>query len=136
VVRRPLRITDHPVLGSLAGRPSVHLTVDGRRVEAREGEPVAAALVAAGVRVFRKTSRRGEPRQLFCGIGRCTDCVMVVDGQPNVRTCVTPVRDGMRVETQDGRGGWGRPRGDSAGSRPSGVRAEDWTPGAGAEGAP
>jgi aerobic-type carbon monoxide dehydrogenase small subunit (CoxS/CutS family) len=61
-------------------------------------------LVAAGVRVFRKTSKRGEPRQLFCGIGRCTDCVMVVDGQPNVRTCVTPVREGMKVEVQDGRG--------------------------------
>jgi hypothetical protein len=120
------RIFEHPVLGPLGERPLVRLTVDGRGVEAREGEPIAAALVAAGVRVFRKTSKLGEPRQLFCGIGRCTDCVMVVDGQPNVRTCVTPVRDGMAVETQDGRGGWGRPRGDSSGSRPSGVAPEEW----------
>ena len=67
--------------------------------------------------MFRKTSKRGEPRQLFCGIGRCTDCVMIVDGQPNVRTCVTPVREGMRVEVQDGRGVWDRPRGESAASR-------------------
>ena len=36
---------------------------------------------------------------------------MIVDGQPNVRTCVTPVRDGMRVEFQDGRGAWGHERG-------------------------
>ena len=126
------RISDHPVLGPLDERPLVRLTVDGRGVEAREGEPIAAALVAAGVRVFRKTSKLGEPRQLFCGIGRCTDCVMVVDGQPNVRTCVTPVREGMTVETQDGRGSWGRPRGDSSGSRPSGVAPEEWVRGAGA----
>ena len=129
------RILDHPVLGPLGERPLVRLTVDGRGVEAREGEPIAAALVAAGVRVFRTTTKRGEPRQLFCGIGRCTDCVMVVDGQPNVRTCVTPVREGMTVETQDGRGGWGRPRGDSTGSRPSGVSPEEWAPASGA-GAP
>jgi 2Fe-2S iron-sulfur cluster binding domain len=120
------RILDHPVLGPLDERPTVHMMVDGRGVEAREGEPIAAALVAAGVRVFRTTSKRGEPRQLFCGIGRCTDCVMLVDGQPNVRTCVTPVREGMRVETQHGRGAWERPRGASTGSRPSGVTAEKW----------
>ena len=50
---------------------------------------------------------RGYPRGIFCGIGRCTDCVMTVDGQPNVRTCVTPVRAGMKVETQQGLGKWG-----------------------------
>jgi hypothetical protein len=123
------RILDHPILGPLDDRRIVHLMVDGRDVEAREGEPVAAALVAAGVRVFRKTSKRGEARQLFCGIGRCTDCVMVVDGQPNVRTCVTAVRDGMRVETQDGRGAWGRSRGDSSERKPSGMSAEEWAAG-------
>ncbi len=51
---------------------------------------------------------------------------MVVDGQPNVRTCVTPVREGLKVEVQDGRGVWERPRGDSGASRPSGVSPEDW----------
>ena len=126
------RILDHPVLGPLGERRHVRLSLDGCFVEALEGEPIAAALAAAGVRVFRKTSKRGEPRQLFCGIGRCTDCVMVVDGQPNVRTCVTPVREGMTVETQDGRGGWGRPRGDSSSSRPSGVSADAWAEGQGA----
>jgi len=109
------RVADHPILGPAPARAPVTVFVAGEPVPALEGEPVAAALVAAGVRVFRKTSKRGEPRQLFCGIGRCTDCVMVVDGQPNVRTCVTPVRDGMVVEVQDGRGVWERPRGDSSG---------------------
>ncbi|MHB8947330.1 MAG: (2Fe-2S)-binding protein, partial [Bacillota bacterium] len=51
---------------------------------------------------------RTGPRGLFCAIGRCTDCVMTVDGVPNVRTCVTPVREGLRVETQRGLGEWRR----------------------------
>jgi hypothetical protein len=29
---------------------------------------------------------------------------MVVDGEPNVRTCITLLREGMTVETQEGKG--------------------------------
>ena len=104
------RISDHPILGVAPERRRVSIEFSGRRLTAFDGEPIAAALMAAGVKVFRKTSRRGEPRQIFCGIGRCTDCVMIVDGLPGVRTCVTPVRDGMTIEVQDGRGRWGRDR--------------------------
>ena len=42
-----------------------------------------------------------NPRGVFCGIGQCTDCVMVVNGQPNTRTCVTKVEEGMVIETQN-----------------------------------
>lgn len=73
-------------------------------VEAIEGEPIAAALLAAGKMVFRYTHKLREARGVFCAIGRCTDCMMIVDGTPNVRTCVTPAKDGMRIETQHGRG--------------------------------
>lgn len=79
---------------------------DGRPIQAVEGEPVAAALLAAGVYAMRTTVKRGEPRGVFCAIGRCTDCVMTVDGIPNVRTCITPVREGMKVATQRGVGRW------------------------------
>jgi predicted molibdopterin-dependent oxidoreductase YjgC len=87
----------------------VTLTVDGQSVAAEEGEPIAAALWAAGLRLLRWSPKRGEPRGVFCAIGRCTDCVMTVDGQPNVRTCVTPVREGMALQRQ-------RPEGDVHGS--------------------
>ena len=50
------------------------------------------------------TAKRHEPRGIFCAIGRCTDCKMTVDGVPNTRTCITLVKDGMRVEFQDGLG--------------------------------
>ena len=68
-----------------------------------EGEPIAMALKAQGVMIHRYTTNRNEPRGVFCAIGRCTDCVMVVDGRPNVRTCVTPLQEGIeKVETQYG----------------------------------
>lgn len=92
-----MRVTNHPVLGGGSPRRQVTIWLDGEPLSAVEGEPIAAALLAHGRRVFRRTPRFAEPRGVFCGIGRCTDCIMTVDGVPNVRTCITPVRDGMVV---------------------------------------
>ncbi len=94
-----LRVRKHPVLGEMAKGDLVTIYVDGRPLSAREGEPVAAALYANGIKVTRFSSISGEPRGPFCMIGRCTECAMTVDGVPNVRTCLTPVREGMKVET-------------------------------------
>lgn len=101
-----MRIADHPILGPLPEYRIVSISVDGKSIEAHEGEPIASALTAAGIAAFRTTVKRSEPRGVFCAIGRCTDCVMTVDGTPNVRTCITPVREGMKVETQHGLGTW------------------------------
>lgn len=103
-----MRIIEHPILGTPDAQRTVTITVDGRPIEALEGEPILAALLAKGIRVNRITKKNHEPRGLFCGIGRCTDCVMVVNGVPNVRTCVTPVAEGMIIETQQGLGRWGQ----------------------------
>jgi len=102
-----MRVETHPVLGEAKWGAKITLLVDGEPVEAFEGEPIATALLASGRRAFRRTVKRGEPRGVFCALGRCTDCVMIVDGQPNVRTCVTPARTGMVIETQVGLGHWG-----------------------------
>ena len=99
-----LRVPHHPVLGDAPEKRQVTIYSQGQPVPAKEGEPIAAALLAAGIRAFRKTVHRHEPRGVFCSIGRCTDCMMIVNGLPNVRTCVTPVEDGMRLEPQDGFG--------------------------------
>lgn len=97
-----MRVIKHPVLEELTDLKMVTLYFNGEPIEAVEGEPVAAALLNAGIKVFRTTAKRHEPRSMFCAIGRCTDCMMIVDGIPNTRTCVTPVQDGMRVERQEG----------------------------------
>ena len=98
------RVQEHPVLGQLPGAKLVRIIVDGQFVDAREGEPVAAALAAAGIWIHRYTVKRSKPRGVFCAIGHCTDCVMTVDGVANVRTCITLVSDGMVIETQRGLG--------------------------------
>ncbi|MBS4020996.1 MAG: (2Fe-2S)-binding protein [Dethiobacter sp.] len=101
-----MRISDHPILGKDRREKKIIISVDGKEIEAVDGEPIAAALLAAGIRVFRKTPKTGGPRGVFCAIGRCTDCIMTVNGLPNVRTCVTPVEQGMEIETQIGHGKW------------------------------
>jgi D-hydroxyproline dehydrogenase subunit gamma len=96
---------DRRLAGAMSrGRPVV-LVVEGAAVPAFEGESVAAALLAAGRRGLRIAPRRGESRGMYCGIGLCFECVMVVDGQPGVRTCLTPVRDGMLVDAPRRDGG-------------------------------
>lgn len=96
------RIVEHPILGAPSKGSRVLFTYDGVEMEGYEGEPIAMALKAAGIEVHRFTAKRHEPRGIFCAIGRCTDCVMVVDGKPNVRACMTPLVAGMDVRTQDG----------------------------------
>lgn len=80
--------------------PRLQIEVDGEPVDSFEGETIAAAIIASGRRTFRRTARNDAPRGIFCGMGICFDCMMTVNGVPNVRTCVTPVEAGMKVETQ------------------------------------
>lgn len=96
------RIAEHPILGVQEKGELVRFLFDGNEIEGYEGEPIAVALKAAGVMVHRYTQKEHKPRGIFCAIGRCTDCVMVVDGVPNVRTCITPLKAGMDVRTQYG----------------------------------
>jgi predicted molibdopterin-dependent oxidoreductase YjgC len=96
-----MRIEKHPILGDIVKGKKVLFTMDGKDIEGFEGEPISVALKAAGLMVHRHT-KKGSPRGVFCAIGRCTDCVMVVNGKANVRTCVTPLMSGMVVQTQYG----------------------------------
>ena len=87
--------------------PALSILVDGEELTAYEGESLAAALLASGRRFTRWTAKSGEARGYFCGMGVCQDCLVTVDGLPNVRACMTPVKDRLRVETQRGLGDWG-----------------------------
>ncbi len=79
----------------------VELLVDGERVAADRGEPVAAALLAAGRSLFGRSVKYHRPRGPLCLEGRCDGCLMRVDGVPNVMSCRVGAEDGMRVETQN-----------------------------------
>ena len=102
-----MRVIEHSILGKEKRLINTEIIIDGKSIPAIEGEVIAAALLANGIRKFRVTEKDKKSRGIYCGIGCCTDCIMTVDGQPNVRTCVTPVRNGMIIETQEGFGKWG-----------------------------
>jgi len=76
----------------------IHFSVDGQDYTAFDGDTIASALYAAGVRAWRR-SHSGELRGLFCGIGHCFDCLVTVNGVPNVRACQTLVKPGMVILT-------------------------------------
>ena len=80
----------------------VTVTLDGACVEAEAGEPVAAVLLRTAPHYARTHPVAGEPRAPYCMMGVCFDCMAVVDGVPSTQTCLTPVRDGMTIERQQG----------------------------------
>jgi glycine/D-amino acid oxidase-like deaminating enzyme len=84
----------HPAIRT-SGRP-VTIRFEGRPIQAREGETVAAALSAANIVAFRRTES-GAPRGLYCGMGACWDCIVTVDGRGQQRACMMPVADGMEI---------------------------------------
>ena len=90
-----------PLPPELERGPRVEILLDGAPTEAYEGETVAAVLLARGELATRRTVK-GEPRGIFCGMGVCFDCLVVVDGVPNTRACMTWVRHGLEVSRQDG----------------------------------
>jgi predicted molibdopterin-dependent oxidoreductase YjgC len=106
IIRQRRRINHHPLLGDLPDAEIAEITVDGQPLHARKGEPIAAALMANGIDICRAMPESGESRGVFCGVGRCSDCLMTVDGVLNVRSCITSVTNGMRIETQHGLGHW------------------------------
>lgn len=94
------RIWEHPVLDFKKGE-KICFSYNGKKIDALEGETIAAALYAAGVKIFSRSFKYHRPRGMFCGIGKCSNCLMRVNGVPNVRTCITPVKKGMMVESQN-----------------------------------
>jgi D-hydroxyproline dehydrogenase subunit gamma len=91
------------------GASDLTIWFDSQPIPARAGDSVAVALLAAGIATTRTTPVSGAPRGPFCMMGACFDCLAVVDGRGNVQTCMTPVRDGMRVQTQHGARAIGAP---------------------------
>src|SRR5512140_1037882 len=82
---------------------AVNLTIDGVAVSAREGDSVAAALLAAGRSHCRTTPVSGAPRAPYCMMGVCFDCLVTIDGVGNRQGCMVAVSEGMAIETQHGK---------------------------------
>jgi sarcosine oxidase subunit alpha len=106
------RVLQHPFLGQLPEAPLVTFTFNGQPIQGRDGEAIAAALWAVGIRVLRYAGLQREPRSLYCGIGHCYECRVTVNGIPNLRACLEPVHPDLTVE-----GGWDRGGSETDGGR-------------------
>lgn len=79
----------------------VTIMVNGVPTRVREGETVYGALAGTGVLGVRTSRVLKEPRGFFCGMGVCFECLVTVDGVPGQRACMTEVREGMEVITDE-----------------------------------
>jgi sarcosine oxidase, subunit alpha len=95
-----VRLPERPDERIDRGAP-VRFTYAGREVTGFAGDTVGSALFAAGRRVFSRSFKYHRPRGLMCCSGRCPNCLMTVDGVPNVRVCVEPLRAGLDVRDQN-----------------------------------
>ena len=84
---------------------TVPVTIDGVPFDARAGDTVAAAILAAGVATFRTTSVGGVPRGPYCLMGACFECLVSIDGVANRQGCMVRLCEGMVVTRQRGRRG-------------------------------
>lgn len=98
-----MRIQEHPIL-SFELREEIKFTFNGEEYRGYEGDTIASALHAAGIKVLGHHYVSNRPRGFYCAIGNCSSCLMTVNGEPNVRICVEKLKEGMVVETQKGRG--------------------------------
>jgi glycine/D-amino acid oxidase-like deaminating enzyme/bacterioferritin-associated ferredoxin len=85
--------------GTMPSEPPITITFNGRTINALVGETISSALHANGVQTLRST-KKGEPRGLYCGMGACFDCVLTVDGRTGVRACMEKVCSGQIVRSE------------------------------------
>lgn len=94
-----MRVNHHPVLGNTEKQKKVKIYFDDKQYEAYEGDTIASALLASGVRTLRYNEDKGTARGIYCNIGHCFECRVLVKGKNTVRACITPVENNMRIES-------------------------------------
>lgn len=78
---------------------TISFTFNGSTIECEAGQSIASALINEDQRELRRTRFGNEPRSIFCGIGICFDCVVVINGVANQRSCLIEAQDGMNIES-------------------------------------
>src|SRR5690625_5135429 len=93
------RNDDHPVLGPLENKKPFSFAFDGTTYERYEGDTIASALLANGIRKLRVQEETGSPRGIYCNIGHCYECRVTVDKKKGIRACMTEVQANMVIES-------------------------------------
>jgi len=79
----------------------ISISFNGKQIHAYDGDTIGSALYSSGIRTFSRSFKYHRPRGLFCTSGKCANCLMNVNGIPNVRICTETVKDGMVVKHQN-----------------------------------
>ncbi|MFO7663372.1 MAG: 2Fe-2S iron-sulfur cluster-binding protein [Chloroflexota bacterium] len=91
-----------PTLNEEIDRDSpIQFRFNGKTYPALQGDSIASALAASGVKVFSRSFKYHRPRGLMCCAGHCPNCLVQVGSEPNVRACIRPVEADMYVKSQN-----------------------------------
>jgi len=94
------RIREHPIL-HIDEHEGIEFFFKDEPLLACKGEMISSALFANGVRTFGTHHRDDAPQGIFCANGQCAQCLVLADGL-SVKSCITEVKPGMKVEPLDG----------------------------------
>ncbi|TET18599.1 MAG: sulfurtransferase, partial [Candidatus Aminicenantes bacterium] len=95
------RIKRHPILSEDKTPASIHFTFNGQKLKAKPGEMISSALFAHEIHIFGRHAKDNSPQGMFCANGQCSQCLVIANGVP-VKSCITPVEEGMDVRSMDG----------------------------------
>jgi aerobic-type carbon monoxide dehydrogenase small subunit (CoxS/CutS family) len=98
-----VRISKHPIL-DFPEKKVIHFTFNGQPQIGHEGDTIASALHALGFKELSKSIHHKRARGFYCAIGNCGSCHMRVNHVSNIKTCITPLEEGMIVELEEGLG--------------------------------
>lgn len=98
-----MRVQSHPIL-RFEEKKDIEFMFEGKKVVGKMGDTIASALVNLGINVFSVSIKLKRPRGFYCAIGNCASCKMIVNGKPNIKTCMTKLESGMVVERQTDKG--------------------------------
>lgn len=95
------RIRKHPILTVTKSTKVINFTFNGKKLTAKPGEMISSALFAHGIHIFGRHKKDNSAQGIFCANGQCSQCLVISNGIP-VKSCVTPVKEGMDVRSLDG----------------------------------
>jgi thioredoxin reductase/Fe-S-cluster-containing hydrogenase component 2 len=95
------RIKNHPILSIEKKLEFVNFTFNGKKLTAKPDEMISSALFAHCIHIFGRHKKDDFPQGIFCANGQCSQCLVIADGVP-VKSCITPVKEGMDVRSLDG----------------------------------
>jgi len=98
-----MRIKNHPIL-DVSKRKQIEFIFEGKKILGCQGDTVASALHALGIKQLGLSILKKRPRGFYCAIGNCSSCNMTVNGTPNTKTCLTKLKPGMVVNRQENKG--------------------------------